>query len=114
MTALMLAGVFQLTTEYARSLQAMSLKERKAEARKRVEQVMQACKAAGGVTLEKVMQSTRQPEPYRQPSKMTVTEVQSRPCCVCGNTLYVMCKSPQNQSDSMFKLRRHIVMSSIQ
>ena len=53
----------------------MSLKERKAEAKQRVEQIMQACKAAGRVTLEKVIQNTRQPEPYRHPSKMTVTEV---------------------------------------
>ena len=53
----------------------MSLKERKAEAKQRVEQIMQACKAAGRVTLEKVIQNTRQPEPYKHPSKMTVTEV---------------------------------------
>ncbi|KAL3133843.1 hypothetical protein ABBQ32_008313 [Trebouxia sp. C0010 RCD-2024] len=64
----------QLTTEYARRLQAMSHKERKAEAQQRMEQIVQACTRAGRVTLDKVVQNTRQPEPYRNPSKNTIAE----------------------------------------
>ena len=73
--ACMFAGELELTTEYARRLQAMSEEEHKAEAEQRVEQIMQACKQAGRVTLEKVANNTRQPEPYRIPSKKTVDEV---------------------------------------
>ena len=62
-------------TPYVRRLQAMSPSQRKAEAKQRVEQIVQACKEAGQVTLDKVIQNTRQPEPYKNPSKMTVTEV---------------------------------------
>ena len=69
------AGTWELTTEYARRLQAMSQSERKAEAKQRVEQIIRACKKAGRVTLDKVIQNTRQPEPYRIPSKKTVDEV---------------------------------------
>lgn len=69
----------QLTTEYARRLQAMTPREHKAEAQQRMEQILQACTKAGRVmTLAKVIQNTRQPEPYRQPSKMTVTEERLR------------------------------------
>lgn len=73
--ACMFAGELELTTEYARRLQAMSEEEHKAEAEQRVEQIMQACKQAGRVTLEKVANNTRQPEPYRIPSKKTVDKV---------------------------------------
>lgn len=69
------ADELQLTTEYARRLQAMSHKERKAEAQQRMEQIVQACTRAGRVTLDKVVQNTRQPEPYRNPSKNTIAEV---------------------------------------
>lgn len=53
----------------------MSRKERRAEAQQRMEQIVQACTRAGRVTLDKVIQNTRQPEPYRNPSKTTVAEV---------------------------------------
>lgn len=57
----------------------MSQSERGAEAKQRVEQIIWACKKAGRVTLNKVIQNTRQPEPYRIPSKKTVDEVVQHP-----------------------------------
>ena len=56
----------------------MSDSERKAEAKQRVKQIIGACKKAGRVTLDKVIQNTRQPEPYRLPSKKTVDEVRKK------------------------------------
>ncbi len=51
----------------------MSLEERKAEAKKRVQRIIDLRKDT--ITLDMVKANTRQPEPYRHPSKMTVTEV---------------------------------------
>ena len=83
-------GRWELTTEYARRLQAMSQSEREAEAKQRVGQIIQACKKAGRVTLDKVVQSTRQPEPYRIPSKKTVDEVEIPICTACSFTLVAL------------------------
>ncbi len=51
----------------------MSLVERKKEAAKRVQSLINAHK--GSVTLDMVKKKTRQPEPYSHPSKTSVTEV---------------------------------------
>ena len=69
----LLAGVWDLTTAYARQLKSMSLVERKKEAAKRVQSLINAHK--GSVTLDMVKKNTRQPEPYSHPSKTSVTEV---------------------------------------
>ena len=69
----LLAGVWDLTTAYARQLSSMSLVERKKEAAKRVQSLINAHK--GSVTLDMVKKKTRQPEPYSHPSKTSVTEV---------------------------------------
>ena len=69
----LLAGVWDLTTAYARQLKSMSLVERKKEASKRVQSLINAHK--GSVTLDMVKKNTRQPEPYSHPSKTSVTEV---------------------------------------
>lgn len=58
----LLAGVWDLTTAYARQLKSMSLVERKKEAAKRVQSLIKAHK--GRVTLDMVKKNTRQPEPY--------------------------------------------------
>ncbi|DBA75188.1 TPA: hypothetical protein ACH3X1_010495 [Trebouxia sp. C0004] len=64
--------VWDLTTAYARQLKSMSLVERKKEASKRVQSLINAHK--GSVTLDMVKKNTRQPEPYSHPSKTSVTE----------------------------------------
>lgn len=64
--------VWDLTTAYARQLKSMSLVERKKEAAKRVQSLINAHK--GSVTLDMVKKNTRQPEPYSHPSKTSVTE----------------------------------------
>ena len=69
----LVAGVWDLTTAYARQLKSMSLVERKKEASKRVQSLINAHK--GSVTLDMVKKNTRQPEPYSHPSKTSVTEV---------------------------------------
>lgn len=53
----------------------MSDSQRQAQAKQCVKQIILACKKEGRVTLDKVIQNTRQPEPYRLPSKRTVDEV---------------------------------------
>lgn len=63
-----------LPHEFARYLRKSSLAERKAEAAKRVQALIDA-RPSFAATLERVKATTRQPEPYSQPSKTTITEV---------------------------------------
>ena len=65
--------MWELTTEYARHLKSLTLEQRKQEAKQRVQRIIDSRK--GVVTLDQVKAATRQPEPYKKPSKMTVTEV---------------------------------------
>ena len=68
------AGPLDVPHVFARQLRQVSLEQRKAEAAKRVQEII-----AAGPTLQQVLQrvkaATRQPEPYSQPSKSTISEV---------------------------------------
>lgn len=59
--------------EFARQLRQASLEQRKAEAANRVQEIMSAGPSLQQV-LQRVKATTRQPEPYSQPSKSTISE----------------------------------------
>ena len=67
-------GIWDLSTPYARELKAMSLEQRKQESARRVQAIINAGPSFAQ-TLDRVKATTRQPEPYRHPSKLTVPEV---------------------------------------